>query len=305
MDEALEQTDDVTTSGPDWLSLARDAYTSSTSYFDSSLRKQWEKNLSMFRSKHSSGSKYNSNAYKYRSKNFRPKTRSAITRNEAQAAVAFFSTADIVHVSPQNDADDAQRVVADLNGELLNYRLEETIPWFLTCIGGFQEAMTLGAVVSKQHWVFEKDVTPEYRQAMDPLTGEGLYDEDGDPVIEVTNKEVIHKDQPAVDLIPLENIRFDPAADWRDVVGTSPYWISMFPMYLGDVKARMNREDPKTGQPVWKPMDEAALTGAEGPDYRIQVIMCKRFNMPDFQESLTSWNMFPRQAWSFPATKDH
>ena len=30
-----------------------------------------------------------------------------------------------------------------------------------------------------------------------------------------------------------ENVRFDPGADWRDPVGTSPYFIHMVPMYGG------------------------------------------------------------------------
>lgn len=246
----------------EWLELSRGAYRTSTDFFDSSLRKQIEKNLSYFRSKHPSGSKYHSESYRFRSKNFRPKTRSAITRNEAQAAVAFFSTSDLVAVEPQNDADEAQRIAADLNNELLNYRLTETIPWFLTCIGAFQDAMTVGAVVSKQHWVYEERDVQEFLPMVNPKTGEGLYTEDGEPVMELRTKTKVLKDEPAVDLIPIENVRFDPSADWRNVAGTSPYWITLIPMYLGDVKGRMNQVNDKTGQPKWRPADDDILLSA-------------------------------------------
>lgn len=246
----------------EWLQLSRGAYRGSTDFMDSSLRRQWEKNLSYFRSKHPSGSKYHSESYRYRSKNFRPKTRAAITRNEAKAAVAFFSTSDLVNVEPQDDNNEPQKLGAKLNGELLNYRLTETIPWFMTCVGAFQDAMTIGAVVSKQHWVYEERPVSRLRPVVDPATGYSVIDENGEPVYEYVDEIEVVKDKPAVDLIPIENVRFDPAADWRDVVGTSPYWITLIPMYLGDVKKRMQSIDDKTGQPKWYPADDDVLMSA-------------------------------------------
>lgn len=251
----------------EWLELSRGAYRASTDFIDSSLRKQWEKNLSYFRSKHPSGSKYHSESYRYRSKNFRPKTRSAITRNEAQAATAFFSTSDLVNISPQNESDEAQRLGAELITEIVNYRLSRTIPWFLTCIGAFQDAMTIGAVVSKQHWVYEERPTSRLQPIVDPATGMPALDDDEQPIFEVVDDFEIVKDQPQIDLIPIENVRFDPAADWRDVVGTSPYWITLIPMYLGDVKKRMESIDPKTGQPKWHPAEDDILLSATKQDY--------------------------------------
>jgi hypothetical protein len=60
------------------------------------------------------------------------------------------------------------------------------------------------------------------------------------------------KDEPCIKIRPIENIRFDQAADWMDPVGTSPYFIDIIPMYVCDVKGLMNNEDPKTGVPVFK-----------------------------------------------------
>ena len=61
-----------------WLSVARDAWSTSTDYFDANIRRQLEKNVQLFRSKHPSGSKYHTDAYRYRSKIFRPKLRASI-----------------------------------------------------------------------------------------------------------------------------------------------------------------------------------------------------------------------------------
>jgi len=62
-------------------------------------------------------------------------------------------------------------------------------------------------------------------------------------------------DHPCIDLIAPENIRFDPGADWRDPIGTSPYVIRLLPMYIQDVRAKIDSEE-------WLPVSEAALRGS-------------------------------------------
>ena len=74
------------------LSLARDAFNGSTSYFDGNIRTRIEQDIRRFQSRFPSGSKYLSDGYKTRSRIFRPKTRATIRKNEAVAAEAFFST---------------------------------------------------------------------------------------------------------------------------------------------------------------------------------------------------------------------
>jgi hypothetical protein len=69
-------------------------------------------------------------------------------------------------------------------------------------------------------------------------------------------------DQPCIDLVPVENFRFDPAADWRDVVNTSRTWIHMIPMYVKDVKGRMQREEAKTQQLKWKEAPDTVIRQA-------------------------------------------
>lgn len=217
----------MTNSPTDWLTLARDAYSASTSYFDASIRQQIEADLRQSQGQHPTGSKYL--ADKGRSKLFRPKTRAAIRKNEASAAEAFFSTNDVVKVSAENDNDKTQQASAAVMSELLQYRLTKSIPWFLTLVGAYQDAQTVGVVASYQYW--------EYNE----------------------KKKL---DRPAIRLIPIENIRFDPGASWTDPVGTSPYLVELIPMYLGAVKARMRTPDARTGETKWKLLDDATIMSA-------------------------------------------
>ena len=53
-------------------------------------------------------------------------------------------------------------------------------------------------------------------------------------------------------MIAPENLRVDPGADWMDPINSSPYVIYCIPMYLHDIKTKMNEVDPKTGMGIWK-----------------------------------------------------
>lgn len=208
------------------LELARSAYSSSTDYFDANIRTQAENDLRQFNGKHQSGSKYESDAYRARSKLFRPKTRAMIRKNEATAAAAYFSTQDVVAVSPVDDTDPVDVAASAFQQELLQYRLVHSIPWFLTCIGAYQDAQVVGAVFSKQTWEYDK------RKGVD---------------------------RPVIELRPIENIRIDAAADWADPIGTSPYLIDMRPMYLKDVRAMMEHED---AEKRWLPLTDSEISAS-------------------------------------------
>jgi len=159
---------------PDWLKIAQDSYTNSTEFLDSSLRKQWERAERSFQNKHPSGSKYLSDSYRARSKLFRPKTRATIRQGEAQAAASFFSNEDAITVRPTNENDDTQRVSAEINKELLQYRLtvpnqRHGIPWFMTVVGAYQDARKNGVVVSKQWWEYEERIEVVDTPVLDDL----------------------------------------------------------------------------------------------------------------------------------------
>jgi len=210
------------------LRLARDAYTGSTTYFDANVRNDLERNIRQFQSKHGPDSKYMSESYRARSRFFRPKTRSMVRSAEATAAEAFFSTSDVVSIVPEQSKDELQQASAEIMQELLQYRLQKSIPWFQTCIGAYQDAMVQGVVISHQDWEYNID--------------RGI-------------------DKPVVQLIPRENFRFDPAADWADPIGTSPYLIWLIPMRVRDIKARM--KPGADGSPAkWIKYDDAMIRTA-------------------------------------------
>lgn len=242
-----------------WLKLSRDAYKRSTTYADNNYRKQWEDGLRMFNSQHPRDSKYNSEAYKYRSRIFRPKTRSVIRKHEATAAMALFSNPDVVSIYPVNDEDVQQAVSARITQQLLQYRLTNSrkgIPWFITSIGAFQDAMTVGICASFQYWDYQSEKVKVTKQAeiMPGVTVPLEMEEDS-----------VIVDKPCCELLSIQRLRFDPAAKWEDVVGSSPYLIIEMPMYLQDVLDRMESGYGKEGKP-WLRVDEKKLIQARMKD---------------------------------------
>lgn len=209
--------------GVDWLARARDAWAASAGYFDTNIRADVEAALRQFDSQHPSGSKYYAEAYRGRARGFRPKTRACVTKYEATAAEALFSSYDVVDVQALDRDDKAQVEAAAFAKQLLQIRLTTSIPWFMLAMGAFQDALVTGVAVSKQSWVF-----------------------DASKVL----------DRPDIELVPTENFRFDPSASWIDPVGSSPYLIHVIPMYIKDIKARINSG-------AWLPVPEGDLmTGA-------------------------------------------
>ena len=218
-----------------FLTLAQQAYESSTAFVDANYRADWDYSLRAFRNEHAQGSKYLSPEFAARSRIFRPKTRSIIRKNEAAGAVALFSNMEVVDIQPENPDDPMNVAAAAADKALLEYRLTRTIPAFQVVMGGLQDAQTTGAVVSYQYWEYE-----------------------------VRNGRKI-KDQPCIELRPIENIRIDGGASWIDPINTSPYFCDIIPMYVCDVRAMMNNKDDKTGAPKWKKFDDAVIIRAR-PD---------------------------------------
>lgn len=246
------------------LQIARDSYKSSTTYFDANFRKQMEDALRMFQSKHPMDSKYNSEAYKYRSKLFRPKTRSVIRKNEAAAATAYFANMDVVNVAAADEKNELQTVSAQMYKELLQYRLTKTIPWFMTVIGALQDALTVGVAISHQSWSYKEKAAKRRDYTMDE-SGAAVMGFDG-PVYQEAEQTVVLEDKPCIELRPVENIRIDPGASWVDPINTSPYLIDMIPMYVVDLKA-MGQPNKKTGEPGWQIPDDNALRAATKQQY--------------------------------------
>lgn len=239
-----------------WLTKAREAFDTSTTFIDTNYRKDWENSILHFKNKHMQGSKYLSESYKYRSKMFRPKTRATGRQLEAATAAAFFSQLDIMSHEPEDDKNPLNLAGAALRQELINYRLSRKgqIPWFQICVGAAQEAYIYGIVSSKQFWDFQdKEI-----EAPNTMNGTQAMDESDQPATAKQKAKI--KDQPDIKLYPIENIRFDPAAEWTDVVNSSPYFIAMEPLRIGDVRIKMDAGE-------WEQVDETTLLSARNASY--------------------------------------
>lgn len=246
----------------EFLRLAQNAFEKSTDFIDANLRHDWESNLRAFNSEHPKGSKYSSDTYKNRSKVFRPKTRASVRKNEAACAAAFFSTKDMVSIRPEDDRDPAQVASAKIMNKIINYRLEKTIPWFLTVVGAFQDAQVTGVCATKNYWEYsEKKIRSGFVPEFDE-NGLPLLDVDGELKGKVEDEVEIISDKPVIDLIAPENLRVDPGSDWMDPINSSPYVIYCIPMYIHDIKAKMKERDPKTGMGKWKTYDEDTIAGS-------------------------------------------
>lgn len=247
---------------PDWLAMSRSCLEDSTTWLDSSLRAQWEKNMRAFQSQHPPGSKYLSDAYKARSKLFRPKTRSSIRQGEAAAATAFFRNEDVINVAPIDQENPKSLASASIVKELLQYRLttqnpRRGIPWYKTLIGAYQDAQVNGVVASKQWWEFSE--TQDFYGAFEgdrPVMDEATGQQKG----EFRKRTLI--DRPRIDLIPPEQLRIDRGADWLDPITTSPFVQVLNPLYAGTVAARAN----KTGRDgtTWMDFSISDLAKSQG-----------------------------------------
>jgi len=218
-----------------WLRIARAIYEGSTDYLNANLRYQWEKSLSLFNGNHPPGSKYNTAAYDKRSKFFRPKTRTAVRNLQAAMTVAFFTNEDVISIEPANGNDEKQSAAAVVAQSIMQYRLTNTIPWFQTMVAALQDAAVQGVCISHQYWDFHEAKESYTEVDSDNRT---IMDEEGNPQIHEQITAI--KDRPVIELISPENIRIDPAADWADPIKSSPYIVHLIPMYLQDVRAKID-----------------------------------------------------------------
>lgn len=275
--------------GVNWLRRANAAYRTSTSYADTNFRKQWEDSIRAFHSQHASDSKYNAPAYEKRSRLYRPKTRTIIRKNEAAAAAAFFSNMDTVSIGAEDQANKLQLINAEIMKGLLQYRLSKSIPWFQTVLGGIQDAQVSGVVCAHIYWEYEEEDEEESEQLEGGESEHATDDENpaqgalpagaftmdslgagqeapprpaqapaqGVGATQAKKRPKPRIDKPCIDLVPVENIRIDPAAKWTDPIHSSPYVIHLIPMYVMDVKAKMEKGE-------WFSYDDGILSRATG-----------------------------------------
>ncbi len=245
-----------------WLiQKAHEIYNSSTDYLDANITNQWETNLHHFNSQHAPGSNFNKKNFK-RSRIFRPKTRSSVKAQEAALAAAAFSTQDLLLVRAENEDDEVQRLSAQINKSILQYRLSRRMPWFQTVMGAWQCTKVYGICISHQFWRYEEDT--DWVPALD-TQGKLIVDDEGYAL--GNNEPVVRVDELVCDLIAPENFRFDPMCDWRDPARTSPFLIYLMPIYAGEAQEMMEMEDKKTGRKPWIKYSLGEILGTRRQDY--------------------------------------
>lgn len=245
--ESTDQDDtEILSNSEALVETAKAIYRASTDYLDSNITTIWETNLAHFNNEHGPSTKYGRQDYK-RSRVFRPKTRSMTKASEAALTNAMFSTLDVLDIQPEDPTDPVQIASAAINKEILQYRLDRRMPWYQTVVGAYQSTQVYGICISMQRWIYESDTDVVPAQNPD---GSYITDENGD--LMGFEREKMRRDELSCDLIAPENFRFDPMCDWRDPCGTSPYLVYMMPIYAIDALERMEKADPKTGEPQWK-----------------------------------------------------
>lgn len=223
--------------------IGRECFDASTDWLNAGRRMAWGDSLRAFQGLHPSGSKYLSTDYRYRSRLFRPKTRSMVRKAEAATAAAFFSNEDVVSITAQDDDDPQQKASADIMQRLLQYRLTKTIPWFQTVVGARQDAEVMGICLGKVYWRYEEKFNRTESRPKLGLDGMPTLDDGGGLAMDEFDIYDKMSDHPWIDLIAPENFRFDPGADWRNPIATSPYTIELIPMYVADVWEKVKSEE--------------------------------------------------------------
>ncbi len=241
------------------LRMAQQSAAQATTYMLTTVRPGWARSYRAFRNHHWEKSKYSSEEYRGRSKLFRPKTRSAVRKAEAQAADALFGTGDVVSIKPQNTGDRFQEASAAIKQELLNYRLSRGtrrngVRWFQIAMGAIENAKITSIVASKQSWLFQEEETGEFEAKMvtDPDTGE--------VTLQKVPKMRIIMDRPDIFLFPSENVLIDPNCDWTNPAQTSQYVQLRYPMAPDDALTMIENNVGSANIP-WFPITREQLMG--------------------------------------------
>lgn len=264
-----------------FLQLSQQMYDSSKNYMEANYHLQWEKNLDNFNNVHPSGSKYWSDLYDKRNKMFRPRTRAAVRNAEATAAAAFFSNMDQVNVEPQNPNNPMSMAAAVLMKELIEYRLDESIPWFEVCVGAYQDTHKHGICIGCVEWEYEEE---EYEEEWLGENDEPYMDENGNPMVQKGYNALI--DRPIIRIIPPENFSFAPSSNWINPIDDSPYVIEHRNMTVGDVILMTESAYIKTEMQWYKPTVEELLATTRDESESV-----RHSREKDRQDPKEDWNV--------------
>lgn len=238
------------------LQLAEQNYSVSEDYFNATHRTRIMDAMARFNSQHPRGSKYWTDSFLRRSKIFRPKTRAMVRKREASAIMAMFSTQDVVAINANDNGNPDSARDARVQENVLNHRINEDARFYQFVMGAVQDADRQGIVCAATEW--------EYREATRYYTRMTI-DDQGQRQFERLSMKMPKFDRPSWRLIPLENMRWSPAASWINIVDTSPYLIELMPMYLCDVREQI--KNTKRRLPYRQLSDAELSLGVRSNEY--------------------------------------
>lgn len=248
--EVLEYINPEMDRDSEFVAIGRRCYQTGLDYYKQGWQTQHINNAHHFKGRHEPGSKYNHEAFKLRSKLFRPQTRSAARAWEADVSSALFMNEDFMHVSPENVKDQKAEMSAAVLKQVMNLRLKKN--WFTVCMGAAQDTFVNGPVISKVYWAQEfaqRTVNTPVLDEMGRATGIVM------PAIEITTV----RNEPVIELITPECFLYDPTASWVDVVGTAGYIVHRKRVSLQDVQRKMDLGE-------WHVYDEGVIQGCRWSD---------------------------------------
>ena len=100
----------------------------------------------------------------------------------------MFSNMDVVDIQPLNQNDKWQLAAARMMKQVMQFRLDRSIPWYLTCMGAWQDTRVYGPCWSYTYWDYEAEVITR-REPKEDLDGNGMGDVcdpdvDGDGILD-------------------------------------------------------------------------------------------------------------------------
>ena len=192
----------------DMLSLANEAYNSSTDYLNTYKVREWIDAYQLYNGEHTKDTRFfDKNRPHYLSKFFIPKTYEFIVTQTSFIKQSMFNGNGIIDCQIYNDYDKEAQVQADFFKTFLEYRLKSDKNWFFKhIISQYQDAHLTNFPCSKVAYDFKNE-------------------------------------KAVVKPISVERIRIHPQADPLDPVNSSPYLIHIIPMYVYQVKKRMKSKN--------------------------------------------------------------
>jgi hypothetical protein len=224
------------------LRFIRDFESLAQSHIDEQLSDQWRKNEKGMRLEHYNDRINTDPKYKHRSKLFIPKIKTAVYRILASIIMEYFSSPDALVVKSMKDFKPQIAEASKVLQKVTNYRLEETLNWFLVCVLACRDILVFGRGAAAVGWDYQEEEY-EVKELVDKVdeNGDLVLDENGyTEVEEITTTEIrVVKDEPYIRHIKLWNILLDPDCDPVDPVNSSPVLIEKVPVYIHEVLGKI------------------------------------------------------------------